>query len=198
MEKFNILYIDDNPEPSLGKYLDREYKNSEYETKYSELKFDPENGYESLIRDPKVQSANIIFIDSKLFENRTARNGKFSGEEFKIILRKYYPFIEVVVITQNEPDLKVGTISKYDSRRDKSASEYYEKLLPSYIDKAIKNILVYRRLAKQLEDNENCEVILKEKIINSLHGINDYDELTKTDIDQLITTFKDIQESLDV
>lgn len=198
MEKFNILYIDDNPEPSLGKYLDREYKNSEYETKYSELKFDPENGYESLIRDPKVQSANIIFIDSKLFENRTARNGKFSGEEFKIILRKYYPFIEVVVITQNEPDLKVGTISKYDSRRDKSASEYYEKLLPSYIDKAIKNILVYRRLAKQLEDNENWEVILKEKIINSLHGINDYDELTKTDIDQLITTFKDIQESLDV
>ena len=198
MEKFNILYIDDNPEPSLGKYLDREYKNSEYETKYSELKFDPENGYESLIRDPKVQSANIIFIDSKLFENRTARNGKFTGEEFKIILRKYYPFIEVVVITQNEPDLKVGTISKYDSRRDKSASEYYEKLLPSYIDKAIKNILVYRRLAKQLEDNENWEVILKEKIINSLHGINDYDELTKTDIDQLITTFKDIQESLDV
>lgn len=198
MEKFNILYIDDNPEPSLGKYLDREYKNSEYETKYSELKFDPENGYESLIRDPKVQSANIIFIDSRLFENRTARNGKFSGEEFKIILRKYYPFIEVVVITQNEPDLKVGTISKYDSRRDKSASEYYEKLLPSYIDKAIKNILVYRRLAKQLEDNENWEVILKEKIINSLHGINDYDELTKTDIDQLITTFKDIQESLDV
>ena len=119
MEKFNILYIDDNPEPSLGKYLDREYKNSEYETKYSELKFDPENGYESLIRDPKVQSANIIFIDSKLFENRTARNGKFSGEEFKIILRKYYPFIEVVVITQNEPDLKVGTISKYDSLRIK-------------------------------------------------------------------------------
>ena len=93
MERFNILYIDDSPEAGLERYLDKEYTHEEYETEYADIIFDPNNGYESLIRDPKVQSANVIFIDSRLFENRTVTAGKFSGEEFKIILKKYYPFI---------------------------------------------------------------------------------------------------------
>ena len=101
MEILKILYIDDNPEPSLSKYLDK-YKNSSCDIEYSDIKFNPDEGYESLINNAEVKSANIIFIDSKLFENRTAIAGKFTGEEFKIILKKYFPFIEVIVITQND------------------------------------------------------------------------------------------------
>ena len=198
MEKFNLLYIDDGPEPALEKYLDREYHNSDYDIEYSEITFEPNEGYESLIQDSKVQLANIIFIDSRLFENRTVGNSKFSGEEFKIILRKYYPFIEVIVITQNEADSDAGTISKYDPRCGKTATEYYAENLPIYIEKAIQNILIYRHLGEKLKSNENWETTLKEKIINSLQGIGTYDELTKTDIDQLILAFKDIQEKLDV
>lgn len=197
MEKFSLLYIDDGPEQALERYLDREYNNPEYEIEYSEIKFNPNEGYESLIQNPKVQTANIIFIDSRLFENRTAVDGKFSGEEFKIILRKYYPFIEVIVITQNEVDSSVGTISKYDSKCGKTASEYYAEHLPAYINESIQNILIYRRLARKLESNEHWEITLKEKIINSLQGIGAYDELTKTDIDKLILAFKDVQEKLD-
>lgn len=198
MEKFNLLYIDDRPDPSLEKYLDREYHNLHYDIEYFETTFNPNEGYECLIQDPKVQSANIIFIDSRLFENRTVGNSKFSGEEFKIILRKYYPFIEVIVITQNKADSDVGTISKYDPKCGKTASEYYAEYLPPYIEKAIQNILIYRRLAEKLENNKNWEATLKEKIINSLQGIGTYDELTKTDIDQLILAFKDVQEKFDV
>lgn len=196
MERFNILYIDDSPEAGLERYLDKEYTHEEYETEYADIIFDPNNGYESLIRDPKVQSANVIFIDSRLFENRTVTAGKFSGEEFKIILKKYYPFIEVIVITQNEAESDVGTISKYDSNCGKTASAYYAEQLPPYIDTAIQHILVYRRLAEKLEVNTNWETTLKEKIINSLKGVGTYDELTKTDIDNLIIAFKDIQEKI--
>lgn len=196
MEKFNILYIDDSLESGLERYLDTEYTSDEYETEYSEITFDPNNGYESLIRNPKVQVANIIFIDSRLFENRSVASGKFSGEEFKIILKKYYPFIEVIVISQNETDPRVGTIAKYDSNFGKTASEYYAENLPAYIEKAIENILVYRRIAEKLENNENWQEILKEKIINSLNGVGTYDELTKADIDNLISTFKQIQEKI--
>ena len=184
MEKFSILYIDDVPEPNLEKYLDEEYINSNYEIEYFEIICNPKNGYESLIQDIKVQSANIIFIDSRLFENKTASFDKFSGEEFKIILKKYYPFIEVLVITQNEVEPNIGTISKYDFNCGLSPSEYYSKKLPAYIDKAIHNILVYRRLAKILELNKSWEVTLKEKILNSLNGIGTYDELSKKDIDK--------------
>lgn len=51
-------------------------------------KFNSEEGYESLINNTEVRTANIIFIDSKLFENRNT-NGKFTGEEFKIILKTF-------------------------------------------------------------------------------------------------------------
>ncbi|MBC3888427.1 hypothetical protein GH810_08920 [Acetobacterium paludosum] len=197
MEKFNILYIDDSPESGLERYLDTEYSNTEYETDYSEIQFMPDDGYECLIRNTKVQVANIIFIDSRLFENRTVAAGKFSGEEFKIILKKYYPFIEVIVITQNDADKSVGTISKYDPNCGKTASAYYAEHLPGYIEKAIDNILVYRRLAEKLEINTSWESTLIEKIINSLYGVGTYDELTKTDIDNLISAFREIQEKID-
>ena len=96
MENLKIIYIDDYPETSLSKYLDK-YKNSSCNVESLDIKFNPDAGYESLINNPDVKSANIIFIDSKLFENRTAIAGKFTGEEFKIILKKYFPFIEVIV-----------------------------------------------------------------------------------------------------
>jgi len=101
METLKLLYIDDHPETSLSKYLDK-YKSPSCEIEYSDIEFKPDEGYESLINNSDVKSANIIFIDSKLFENRNAIAGKFTGEEFKIILKKYFPFIEVIVITQNE------------------------------------------------------------------------------------------------
>lgn len=197
MENFNIVYIDDAPEIGLGRYLDRQYSNPNYQIEYVEITFTPESGYENLLRDPKVQSANIIFIDSRLFENRTVTSSKFTGEEFKIILKKYYPFIEVIVITQNGADDSMDIISKYDANPDKTASEYYAELLPERINKAIDNILIYRRLARKLEINANWEAVLKEKIINSLQGIGTYDELTKTDLDHLISAFKELQEKIE-
>lgn len=197
MEKYNLLYIDDSPEQGLSRYLDREYSNNKCEINYSEIQFRPEDGYECLIRNAKVQEANIIFIDSRLFENRSAADGKFTGEEFKIILKKYYPFIEVIVITQNEAEPNVGTISKYDSSCGKTSNEYYHELLPDIIDKSIDNISIYRRLAGKLETNSSWERALIEKILNSLNGIGAYDELSKTDIDKLIFEFKQIQEKID-
>ncbi len=163
MDKINILYIDDSHEVALGRYLGESYKNEEYQIEYFEIKFNPSDGYDTLIKDPLVQISNIIFIDSRLFENRTALGGKFTGEEFKIILKKYFPFIEVIVITQNGADPSLGTISKFDSRKNKTAMEYYSENLPAYIDSSIRNITIYRRLAEIFKKNENWESILKEK-----------------------------------
>ena len=64
----NLLYIDDRPEEALAKYLDREYSHAEHITQYSDIVFDPSNGYESLLVDPKVKSANVIIVDSRRFK----------------------------------------------------------------------------------------------------------------------------------
>ncbi len=196
MEKYSLVYIDDNPDTALTRYLDEEFKSDNYEIVCSEIIFKPEDGYESLLSDQRVSSANIILIDSWLFENRTAVNVKFTGEEFKLILKKLFPFIEVIVITQNGTDSEIQKIAKYDKSFGESASEYYTSKLPTIINKAVSDIKQYRILADLVKKNDIWEDVLKDKVIATLKGTNTYDKLTKDDIDSLILAFKEIQESL--
>ena len=195
MDTIKMIYIDDSPDISLSKYLDK-FRSDLCQFDYSDIEFNSEEGYESLINNTEVRTANIIFIDSKLFENRNT-NGKFTGEEFKIILKKYLPFIEVIVITQNEVEEEYETIAKYDSRSDKTAQEYYDSILPELIDHAVKNIFEYRKIASHMKENTIWEDVMIEKIENSLKGKDVYDELTKTDIDHIIGIFQELQEKVD-
>lgn len=196
MENLKILYIDDNPDVALAKYLDK-YKDSNCEIEYSDIEFRPEEGYESLINNSDVKSANIIFIDSKLFENRNAVAGKFTGEEFKIILKKYFPFIEVIVITQNEIAQEYETISKYDPRCGKTSEEYYNEKLPALLNQCIRNIFEVRKIALELENNTSWEKVMVEKIVNSVNGQGNFDELTKNDIDDVIRMFQELQKKVE-
>lgn len=196
MEKIKVLYIDDSLDLALSKYLDN-YDQESCEFDFSDIEFIPDKGYESLINNPEVRSANVIFVDSSLFENRTANDGKFTGEEFKIILKKYFPFIEVIVITQNEVQEKYQTIQKYNPRSGISALEYYNSVIPTIMEAAIKNICESRKIALEMKNNSKWESILVEKIVNSLNGCGTYDELTKEDLDKVIDAFKEIQEKVD-
>lgn len=196
MNKYSLVYIDDKPEIALTKYLDKEFHSDKYEIECSEIIFQPEEGYESLLSNPKVRTANIILIDSWLFENRTATGGKFTGEEFKLVLKKIFPFIQVIVITQNGTDTEINKIAKYDKDFDKTPSEYYSKLLPNYIDKAVDNVHQYQLMAELVNKNDSWEDVLKDKVLATLRGTNIYDDITKSDIDCLISAFKRIQESL--
>lgn len=195
MDTIKMIYIDDSPDISLSKYLDK-FRSGLCQFDYSDIEFNSEEGYESLINNTEVRTANIIFIDSKLFENRNT-NGKFTGEGFKIILKKHLPFIEVIVITQNEVEEEYETIAKYDSRSDKTAQEYYDSILPELIDHAVKNIFEYRKIASRMKENTIWEDVMIEKIENSLEGKDVYDELTKTDIDHIIGIFQELQEKVD-
>lgn len=194
----NTLYIDDGPEPALSTFL-ATYSQEGFSFTHKDIKFNPQSGYESLLEDNRVKTANIIFIDSKLFENRTVVDSKLSGEEFKIILKKEYPFIEVFVITQNEIETGMDKIAKYNSTdmEDLSAREYYEQVIPSRIQNALKNIMEYRLIVDKMKGNSFIERLLVEKITNSLEGNGIYDELKKADIDQLICTFKEVQALID-
>lgn len=196
MDTLKIMYIDDNPEPALARYLD-EYHSDSCAFGYSNIIFKPEDGYESLINNPDVTSSNIVFIDSRLFENRTATTGKFTGEEFKVILKKYYPFIEVIVVTQNDISEGYATISKYDSKSGKSSKDYYDEKLPQIIEQAVKNIFEARMIAQVMESNASWEKVMMEKITNSISGQGQFDELSKSDIDEVVGLFKALQEKVD-
>lgn len=195
MATLKILYVDDNLDTGLSRFLDN-YKGDICNFDYSDIKFNPDEGYGGLINNPEVRNANIIFIDSKLFENRST-TGKFTGEEFKIILKKYFPFIEVVVITQNPIKDDYKTISKYDSRSGITPDEYYRKEIPPLLDQAVRSILEFRKIAFEMEQDTKWEKVLIEKIVNSLNGQGTFDELTKNDIDEVIKVFQELQEIID-
>lgn len=197
MDKFYLVYIDDNLDTFLSRYLDEEFHVDDYELDFTEIEFKPENGYESLLSNPKVQSANIIFIDSRLFENRTVTSGKFTGEEFKLVLKKFFPFIEVIVITQNDIDLEIDKIAKYDVGSGQEPFGYYSSKIPKVIYNAVKNIKQYQMLGGMFKNNNSWDEVLKDKIIATLNGKSTYDALSKKDIDNLILAFKEIQEQLD-
>ena len=196
INKYSLVYIDDTPEASLTWYLDKEFHSDDYEIECSEITFKPDEGYESLLANPKVRGANIILVDSWLFENRTATGGKFTGEEFKLILKKLFPFIEVIVITQNDASGEINKIAKYDKSCGQTATEYYSSLLPKSINAAVANIKQYWLLSEIVKKNDIWEDVLKDKVFAALTGTSTYDELTKTDIDNLVSAFKEIQESL--
>lgn len=189
-----LLYIDDNIDFKLEEYLDTRLQESlgnGISLQFSKLVF---KDYESAILSKEVAESNVILIDSRLFEDATAQNGKFTGEQFKLILKKFHPFIEVIVITSKD---NIGdlTVKKYSGNG--IAFEYYDQNLKPVIKKAINNIIEFKKIAVTLNNSNELDKYLLDKIYNSLNGEDIYDELKKEDIDDAITVFKQIQERLD-
>ncbi|SCY97923.1 hypothetical protein SAMN05720606_11469 [Paenibacillus polysaccharolyticus] len=196
MDSIKIIYIDDDPDESISEYLQEKYEHQDFIKYYEEVPFKSEEGYDNLLSNPLITEANIILIDSKLFENGSVVTGKFSGEEFKVILKKMFPFIEVLVISQNEPNEDYGTLQKYRSNPDETGIEYYARNLKGHLDDLVENITIYRNIANKLSQNDGIDRFLIEKITESLNGVSQYDELTTEDIDQLILAFKELQREL--
>lgn len=190
-EKINLVYIDDDRDEAISAYLEESYQSNDYDVEYQEIEFEGDKGYESLLDSQMVASANVILIDSRLFENdRIKYKGKFSGEEFRMILRKVFPFIEVLVISQNGENKDFEIIPKYRSGSSETSKEYYDRVLKNKIDESIKRVITFRNISKKLENNKGIEKFLVEKAVGSLNGINDYENLSKEDIDALITAFQ--------
>ena len=193
-EKINLVYIDDDRDEAISAYLEENYKSDHYDVVYDEIAFEGEKGYESLLEARQVASANVILIDSRLFENDSIKcKGKFSGEEFRMILRKVFPFIEVLVISQNGENKDFEIIPKYRSESLETANEYYERVLKNKLDESIKRVVTFRNISKKLEKNTGIEKFLVEKAVDSLNGINDYEDLSKDDIDKLIAVFQSME-----
>ncbi len=193
-EKINLVYIDDDRDEAISAYLEEDYKSDKYDVEYHEIEFEGDKGYESLLDSPEVASANVILIDSRLFENDSIKcQGKFSGEEFRMILRKVFPFIEVLVISQNGENKDFEIIPKYRSGSSETSKEYYERVLKNKIDESIKRVITFRNISKKLESNTGIEKFLVEKAVDSLNGINDYEDLSKEDIDKLIAAFQSME-----
>lgn len=203
MSEIRIVYVDDQIDEILSCYISRNYCANDYidqssnqsvRKKYDEVKFEGEEGYESLLNDERIRSANVILIDNHLFEEHLAGSGKFSGKQFKVILRKLLPFVEVLIITQDGQLNGDNIIHKFSSRHDDNHDSYYKDHLDNLLDEAINRVLEFEFLAADLNQSSDVKRSLIDKIMQSLQGDDSYDALTKADIDRLINSFQELRD----
>lgn len=201
-----IVYIDDRVDEGVSEYLSEIYTSQPYHDAvtqriaikdYKEIPFKKDATYEKLLSNSDVREANIIIIDNYLFEERNARD-KFTGKQFKLILQEVFPFIQTLVITQDQNLEGRNVVHKYDSlKSDIESKQYYKNELEKRLDDAISGVLEYRDESKKLAQNIKADGnLLFERIDNSLKGINAYEALTKQDIDTLVKAFKELKENV--
>lgn len=193
MDTITILYIDNNIDPYISKYLRESLDIDNIKKIYTEHEFTTEETYESLISYDEVKTADLIIIDSRLFENATVKEEKFTGEEFKLILKKILPYKEVIVVTQNKIPDAYQVLPKYRSDETSDYTQFFNKKWLSVIGNAIQTVLDYRNLARKIEDNKNIDKHFLENIIMTLEGSYEYDLLKSEDITKLITAFKELE-----
>ena len=193
MDTITILYIDNDIDSYTSQYLRESLDIGNIEKIYSEHEFTSEETYESLISYDEVKTADLIIIDSRLFENATVKEEKFTGEEFKLILKKILPYKEVIVVTQNKIPDEYQVLSKYCSDETSDYTQFFNKKWLSVIGNAIQTVLDYRNLARKIEDNKNIDKHFLENIIMTLEGSYEYDLLKSEDITKLITAFKELE-----
>lgn len=198
-----IVYIDDVIDTVLTDYMDQTYNDKICDRLgvrylYEEFEFKPEMQYSDLLNNEKIRSANILIMDSRLFSNNNCAK-KYKGEEIELLVREIYPFIEVIVITQNDikehRDIleKFASISEMDTC---SAFNHYEKELGPIIFQKTKSVMSHRYVAMEFEENKVWDKLTKEKIKSSLSSTSVYEELTKKDIDRLVESFTKIENLL--
>lgn len=191
-----LTYIDDKPDTFLSGYLNKKYTNFQnIHINYEMLKFRDGDTYENLFNNSRIRESHIILIDSKLFENRQGGlNKKYSGEEFKAIARKIIPYVNVLVITQNDIEQNSNTIKKYCYDEKKCHFEYYDENLKPLLDSICKDIITLRKGVESLYETKNVNEFLFQKIESSLNkGEDIYDALNKSDIDELVQEFQKIE-----
>lgn len=195
MELISMLYVDDKIDLYVSKYLNS-YSNDMAEYKYSELKFENKYSYEDLLGNDEIQKADILFLDSMLFENGNVENNKISGEELGLIIKKVFPFKEIIVITQYQDKMEYSTLKKYNSNTyNCDENSFFQNNWNKEIVNATKNIILNRKILKNISLKKNVEQFLFEKMENSINGVSNYDNLTKKDIDNLINAFEEMRKN---
>ena len=193
MELITMLYVDDKIDLYVSRYLNS-YSNNKAEYKYSELKFENKYSYEDLLENNEIQKADILFLDSMLFENGNVENNKISGEELGLIIKKIFPFKEIIVITQYQDKMEYSTLKKYNSNTYQCDEDlFFQENWNKEIINATKNIILNRNILKNISSKRYVEKYLFEKMENSINGLSNYDNLTKADIDSLIKAFEEMR-----
>ena len=193
-EPINVVYVDDDIDQGVSQYLSEFCSNyADANLQYAEETFLIQDTYDKLLCKESIRTANVLLIDSKLFEDATAGEKRYTGEEFRIIINKVFPYTEVIVITQNKLDIEWHIVEKCKSFRTyDEAMEYYEKELRPVLETSLRRIIDSRKIINKLEVEDTLDRVLLERIKRISQGQSEYDDLTTQDIDEFVRAFQEL------
>lgn len=197
METINIVYVDDKLDPFVSAYLSS-LSSNEYLYKKKEITFSNGDSYESMLSMEEIRTADILFLDSMLFENNRVNGNKLSGEELGLIIKKIFPYKEILVITQYQEKSEFSSLKKYNSKTFRcSHDEFFKQYWEATILQASHNIVQNRKILEKLSSENYVEKMLLEKLELTMSGQVDYENLTKKDVDKLIKSFEEMRSIYD-
>lgn len=207
MKKINICYIDDRIDNMLSRYMDRYCREQnqlnafKYDLASTEYTFEGTDNYKTLLNNSLINTANIIVIDSRLFENENSNLSKFTGEQFKIILRQVLPFIKTIVISQNATYSESLTIQKYQSKslenNIEASQNYYKEKLEPILKRNILATIEEFDVLSQLEDDNEIDSVLIGTIQSTIAGLRDKALFETEDLNKLIELFNEVKNNHD-
>jgi len=194
IQPVSVLYIDDSIDPNLSRYLDEYCSNADTsDLIYAEEPFLKGDTYEQLLRKESVRTANVVLIDSKLFEEADLGSGMFTGEEFRVILNKLFPYIEVIVISQNILPITQGVVEKCKKFKNyEEIKAYYDEKLLAKLNERVDIVRETRQIVARLGNEKSIDQALVEKLNRAVNGTNEYDELKVSDIDRIVQAFQEL------
>lgn len=190
IEKFTYYNIAQENE-DISKLMNNKNLFIGYEVKFSKYKFTPEDTYETLLESNAVKDSNVIIIDSALFENQASPLSKFTGEQFKIILRLVLPYIKTIVISQNGGKNDSSTVEKWKGDGD-SKLFYHNNLLPM-LSRNLFSIIEEQNTLFEMSKDEVFDRFLIDTIKNKASGLIDSVLFEKKDLDELISLFNEVK-----
>lgn len=197
MDTINMVYVDDKLDLYVSEYLTL-LSSDEYLYKKEEIEFSKEDSYESMLSIEEIRTADILFLDSMLFENNGVNGNKLSGEELGFIIKKIFPYKEILVITQYQNNSEFSSLKKYNSNTfGPSPSEFFKQYWEDTILQASHNIVQNRRILEKLSSENHVDKMLLEKLESTMSGQVDYENLTKKDVDKLIESFEEMRKVYD-
>ena len=197
METINIVYVDDKIDLYVSGYLSS-LSSDEYLYKPKEITFSNGDSYESMLSIEEIRTADILFLDSMLFENNKVNGNKLSGEELGFIIKKIFPYKEILVITQYQEKSEFSSLKKYNSKTfGRSPDRFFKQYWEATILQASHNIVQNRKILEKLSSENYVEKMLLERLESTMSGQVDYENLTKKDVDKLIESFEEMRRIYD-
>lgn len=198
----SVVYVDNDPEIMLARYLD-DKADAEGEFKFYSVQYKPESGYKALLNNEIVRMSDILFLDNRLFTE--ADGGPYlEGVEIKVFLNLLFPYKKILIVTQyderefNNLEYVVRKYSDEPGRDNSEASifKFYDEHLKDILAKCIADIKYTWQIIDKIKDSDlfkDDKILIEDMVDVSNNTIPHYGRLTSEDINNFIKVISSIK-----